>query len=270
MMTWAAFSSEWTKLKRMTLLLSTFGGLAVAASAFVILLFSQAPAHTVPGPHGGPGGLPSLDVLARPNGLIVGVDRAVMLLGIVAFGIAAAQTASEYSLGTLRQLLVRQPRRVRLLIGKMIAVLVFMVLATAFASVVAFGVANLMASSRGVSTSAWYTGTGFTDLLEALGRMELAVVGYSVLGLVVGQFLRSAVASVIVGFAWMIAVENIVGRILPSASKWFPGVSLSAIAANGNADANVSFDHGLAVAGVYVVVAIGAAAITFSRRDVTA
>lgn len=268
MMTWAAYASEWTKLKRKTLFLSAFVGLAVAASAFVILLFSQAPATAAaagPGP-----GLPSLQVLARPNGLIVGVSRAVMLLGIVAFGIAAAQTASEYSLGTLRQLLVRQPRRVPLLFGKMLAVVVFMLLATAFAAVVAFGVANLMASSRGVSTSAWYTGTGFTDLLEALGRMELAVVGYSVLGLVVGQFLRSAVASVIVGFAWMIAIENIIGRILPSASKYFPGVSLTAIAANGNADANVSFDHGLVVAGIYVAVALLAAAVTFSRRDVTA
>ena len=43
-MTWAAFTSEWTKLKRKTLLLSTFLGLAAAASLFVILVFSQAPA----------------------------------------------------------------------------------------------------------------------------------------------------------------------------------------------------------------------------------
>lgn len=269
MMTWAAFRSEWTKLKRKTLLLSTFLGLAVAASAFVALLFSQAPATAAAAGHGGPG-LPSLQVLARPNGLIVGVSRAIMLLGIVAFGIAAAQTASEYSLGTLRQLLVRQPRRVRLLLGKMIAVVTFMLLATAFASVVAFGVANLMASSRGVPTTAWYTSTGFTDLLEALGRMELAVIGYTVLGLVVGQFLRSAVFSVIVGFAWMIAIENIVTRIVPSTAKWMPGQSLSALASNGSAETGISFDHGLAVAGGYVLVAIIAAAITFSRRDVTA
>jgi ABC-type transport system involved in multi-copper enzyme maturation permease subunit len=264
MMTWAAYASEWTKLKRKTLLLSTFLGLAVAASAFVILLFSQAPATGVGG------GLPSLQTLARPNGLIVGVDRAVLLLGIVAFGIAAAQTASEYSLGTLRQLLVRQPRRVTLLLGKMIAVLSFMVLATVFAAVVAFAVANVMAQSRGVSTSAWYTSTGFTDLLAALGRMVLAVVGYSVLGLVVGQFLRSAVASVIVGFAWMIAVENIVTRIVPSTSKWLPGLSLSSIASNGSAESGITFSHGLEVAAVYVVIAIVAASITFSRRDVTA
>lgn len=48
----------------MTLLLSTFIGLAAAASLFVILLFTQAPATGVGG------GLPSLQQLARPNGLI--------------------------------------------------------------------------------------------------------------------------------------------------------------------------------------------------------
>ena len=104
-MTWAAFTSEWTKLKRKTLLLSTFLGLAVAASAL------RDPAVRQGAATGHGGGLPTLQQLARPNGLIVGVTRATMLLGIVAFGIAAAQTASEYSLGTLRQLLVRQPRR---------------------------------------------------------------------------------------------------------------------------------------------------------------
>jgi ABC-2 type transport system permease protein len=91
-MIWAAFTSEWTKLRRPTLLLGTFLGLAAAASLFVILLFTQASAT---------GGIVSLHQLAQPGGLVIGVARAAMLLGVVAFGIAAAQVASEYSLGTL-------------------------------------------------------------------------------------------------------------------------------------------------------------------------
>lgn len=261
----AAFRSEWTKLRRKTLLLSTFLGLAAAASLFVVLIFSNAPAH------GDGGGLPSLQQLARPNGLVFGLTRAAFLLGVVAFGTAAAQTASEYSLGTLRQLLVRQPRRITLLIGKMLGVVTFMVLATAFAAVVAFLVANVMAQSRGVSTSAWFTGTGFGDLLNALGNIELAVIGYSVLGLVIGQFLRSAVAAVIVGFAWLIIIEQfIITRIIPGTAPWLPGVSLSTIAGGGNKDANIAYSHGLIVAAIYAVVAIVAASITFHRRDVTA
>ena len=260
----ASYLSEWVKLKRKTLLLSTFLGLAAASSLFVVLIFSNAPAH-------GGGGLPSLQQLARPNGLVFGLTRATFLLGVVAFGTAAAQTASEYSLGTLRQLLVRQPRRITLLAGKMLAVMTFMVLATAFAAVVAFIVANVMAQTRGVSTSAWFTSTGFGDLLNALGNIELAVIGYTILGLVIGQFLRSAVAAVIVGFAWLLVIEQfILTRIIPSAAPWLPGISLSTIAGGGNSDFGISYSHGLVVAVIYIVVATVAASITFARRDVTA
>lgn len=261
-MTWAAFTSEWTKLKRKTLLLSTFLGLAAAASIFVILLFSQAPATG----HGG--GLPSLQQLARPNGLIVGVTRATMLLGIVAFGIAAAQTASEYSLGTLRQLLVRQPRRIVLLAGKMLGVITFLLLAFLFAAVIAFAVAVIMAHGRHVSTSAWFSGTGLGDLFRALGDISLAVAGYSILGLAIGQFLRSAVFAVIAGLAWIIAVENIIARIDPSTTKWLPGAALETVASGGTE--GPSFSHGLLVGAAYLVVALIAAAVTFARADVTA
>jgi hypothetical protein len=260
--TWAAFTSEWTKLKRRTLLLATFLGLAVAASAFVILLFSQAPAT------GSGGGLPSLQQLARPNGLIVGVTRATMLLGIVAFGIAAAQTASEYGLGTLRQLLVRQPRRIVLLAGKMLAVITFLLLALVFAAVVAFVVAVAAAHARHVSTAAWFTGTGLGDLFRALGDIALAVIGFTILGLAVGQFMRSAVFAVIAGFAWIIAVENIITRIVPGTAKWLPGAALDTVASGGAE--GPSFAHGLAVAAVYLIAAVAATAVTFARRDVTA
>ncbi|MGH3264875.1 MAG: ABC transporter permease [Trebonia sp.] len=261
-MTWAAFTSEWTKLKRKTLLLSTFLGLAGAASLFVILLFAQAPAT------GSGGGLPSLQQLARPNGLVVGVTRATMLLGIVAFGIAAAQTASEYSLGTLRQLLVRQPKRIALLAGKMLGVLSFLLLAFLFAAVIAFAVAVVMAHGRHVSTSAWFGGTGLADLFRALGDIALAVAGYGVFGLAIGLFLRSAVFAVIAGLAWIIAVENIIARIVPSTSGWLPGSALVAVASGGSE--GTSYGHGLLVGGAYLVVALIAAAITFARVDVTA
>jgi ABC-2 type transport system permease protein len=261
----AAFRSEWVKLRRKTLLLSAFLGLAAAASLFVVLIFSNAPAH------GSGGGLPSLHQLARPNGLVFGLTRATFLLGVVAFGTAAAQSANEYSLGTLRQLLVRQPRRVTLLAGKLLAVVTFMVLATAFAAVVAFVAACAMAQSRGVPTSAWFTGTGLGDLLTALGNIELAVIGYTVLGLVIGQFLRSAVATVILGFAWLLVIEQfILTRIVPGAAPWLPGISLSTIAGGGNADFHISYSHGVIVAVVYTAAAVVAGALIFARRDVTA
>ena len=258
-MMWAAFASEWTKLRRRTLLLSTFLGLAAAASLFVILMFSQASAT---------GGIVTLHQLARPNGLVIGVARASMLLGVVAFGVAASQVASEYSLGTLRQLLVRQPRRAILLAGKMLGVITFLVLALCFAGVVAFVVALAAAHSRSVPTSAWFTGTGLGDLFRELGDLALATIGYSVLGMALGQFVRSAVFAVIVGFAWLVAVENIIVRIVPSIQQWLPGESLVAVASAGGE--GVGYAHGLILGAVYAAAAIAAAMAVFLRSDVTA
>jgi ABC-2 type transport system permease protein len=258
-MMWGAFTSEWTKLRRPTLFFSTFLGLAFAASLFVILMFSQATAT---------GGLVTLHQLARPNGLVIGVARASMLLGVVAFGIAASQVASEYSLGTLRQVLVRQPRRAVLLAGKMLGTITFLVLALCFAAVVALIVAVLAAQSRHVPTGAWFTGAGLGDLFRELGDLALATIGYSILGMALGLFVRSAVFAVIVGFAWLVAVENIVTRIVPSTEQWLPGASITAVASGGVE--GVGYAHGMILGAVYVVVAVAAAMTVFLRRDVTA
>jgi hypothetical protein len=59
-----------------------------------------------------------------------------------------------------------------------------------------------------------------------------------------------------------------IGRIVPSTAKWMPGASLTAVASGGGK--SVTYSHGLVIGAGYLVVAIVAAAITFSRKDVTA
>jgi hypothetical protein len=260
-MTWAAFRSEWIKLRRPSLLLSTFLGLAAASSLFVVLLFSQAP--TTAG-----GDLPALDQLAQPNGLVHGLNRAAVLLGIVAFGIAASQVASEYSLGTLRQLLVRQPRRIVLLTGKVLGMVSFLVLALLFAAVVAMIVAVLVAHGRHVPTAAWFSATGIGDLIRALGDLALAVVGFAVLGMAVGLLLRSSVFAVIVGFAWLLPVEGVITRIIPSAQRWLPGSALQLLAQGGTS--SFGYEQAIVVSAFYAVVAVVTAIVVFARSDITA
>ena len=257
----AALRSELVKLSRRTLLVGTYAGLGLAASLFTILLFVQAPRT-------GGGGLPSLAQLAQPNGLIHGVSRAAVLLGVVAFGIAASQIANEYSLGTLRQLLVRQPRRPVFLAGKYLGVVLFLVGAVLFSSAVATGVAFVMAHLRGVPTAAWTSGTGIADLTRALGDLVLATVGFATFGLVVGLLFRSSVAAIIVGFVWLLPFENIVARIVPQTASWLPGQLLQFLAEGGSATAD--FSHSLVLSGFYLLVAMAAAAIVFQRKDVTA
>jgi ABC-2 type transport system permease protein len=258
-----AFRSEWIKLRRRTLLIGVFGGLTIAASFFVILLFSQAAAV-------GPGSadLPSLQVLAQPNGLIHGINRVIILLGIVAFGVAAFQIASEYSLGTLRQLLVRQPRRTVLLAGKYLGVVSFIVAAVVAASVIAGAVAVIMAHVRHDPVGAWFSATGIRDLTTALGQVILAVIGFATLGLAVGLLLRSAVFAVIVGLAYLIAVESIVGRVLPATNRWLPGQLLLGVGQGGNAA--TTFPRAVVLSALYLFVVSLLTAYVFRSRDVTA
>jgi ABC-2 type transport system permease protein len=257
----ASFRSEWVKLKRRNLLVGTYAGLAVAASLFAILLFAQANAA-------GGGDLPSLTQLAQPNGLIHGVNRAAVLLGVVAFGIAASQIAGEYSLGTLRQLLVRQPRRAVLLAGKFLAVVVFMLGAVIFASVVATVAAFVMAHARHVPTAAWTSSAGIIDLTRALGDLLLATIGFTVFGLVVGLLFRSSVTAIIVGFAYLLPFEAVITRIAPHTASWLPGQLLQDIAVGGVATAG--FAHSLTLSVVYVALAGAVATAVFLRKDVTA
>jgi hypothetical protein len=83
-----------------------------------------------------------------------------------------------------------------------------------------------------------------------------------------GQFVRSAVFAVIIGFAWLVAVENIITRIVPSTEQWLPGASITAVASGGAE--GVGYAHGMILGAVYVVVAIAAAMTVFLRNDVTA
>lgn len=257
----ASFRSEWVKLKRRNLLVGTYAGLAVAASLFAVLLFVQANAA-------GGGDLPSLTQLAQPNGLIHGVNRAAVLLGIVAFGIAASQIAGEYSLGTLRQLLVRQPRRAVLLAGKFLAVVAFMLGAVIFASLVATVAAFVMAHARHVPTAAWTSSAGIVDLTRALGDLLLATVGFTVFGLVIGLLFRSSVTAIIVGFAYLLPFEAVITRIAPHTASWLPGQLLQAIAVGGMTAAG--FAHSLILSVVYVALAATVATAVFLRKDVTA
>ena len=260
-MIFAAFLSEWVKLRRRNLLVGSYVGLAMAASLFAILLFAQAPAT-------GGGDLPSLTQLAQPNGLIHGVNRAAVLLGVVAFGIAATQIASEYTLGTLRQLLVRQPRRPILLAGKFLAVVTFMLGAVLFSSLVATLAAFVMAHARHVPTAAWTSSAGIVDLTRALGDLLLATVGFTILGLVIGLLFRSSVTAVIVGFAYLLPVEAVVVRIAPHAATWLPGQLLQAVAAGGMSPDG--FSHSLVLSTVYLLIAAAVATVVFVRKDITA
>jgi ABC-2 type transport system permease protein len=259
----AAFASEWTKLRRRSLLLFTYLALSALAALFTVLTFARAGHATRDR-----GDFISLARLAQPDGLAQGLQRAVGLLGIVALSVVAAQMASEYSLGTLRNLLVRQPRRSVWLGGKLLALVTFALGAMVAAAISAAAAAVVMAHVRGVSTAAWTSSAGWHQSGQALGNGALAIVAYACFGLVLGVIIRSPVAAVVIGIVYLLPVENILAAVVSNTQRWLPGQLLDAIARGGNTTA--SFSDALVTTAIYVggVVVVGFA--VFARRDVTA
>ena len=187
---------------------------------------------------------------------------------MVAFGIAAAQVAFEFSLGTLRQLLVRQPRRPVLLAGKGLGILTFLAGAVLCSGIGGGAAALVMANVRGISTSAWTSSAGLANMGHALGNVALAVTGYGILGMLAGLVLRSPAPAAVVGFVYLLPFEGIFSAVVKGSDRWLPGQVLSAVSEGGTS--SVTFSHALVTASVYTLIAAGLGVILFTKRDVTA
>ena len=264
-----AFLSEWIKLKRRSLFYGAYGAIAaVAVLATAVTFGTVGNASSGRGAAGSGGASVTVAQLSASSGAIHGLQASLMLLGVIAFAIAATQIAMEFSQGTLRNLLIRQPRRLTFLGGKYLAVVSFMVGAVVLAAGAAVATAFVMAHIKGIPTSAWTTSSGFVDLGSGLLNVVAAVVGYATVGMVLGIVLRSSVAAVAIGIAYLLPVEQILAGTVRSASSYLPGQLFSALARGGTSD--ISYGHTIAGSLLYMAAAATGGALLFVRRDVTA
>ena len=104
---------------RPSLLIPTLIGVVLLTAFFTSFVFLRVHSGK---PNGARGVLITNDFLSGKNGLVYGFQIMGFFLGIVALCVFASQTAQEYSLGTLRNILVRQPSRLKVLIGKYFAI----------------------------------------------------------------------------------------------------------------------------------------------------
>jgi ABC-type transport system involved in multi-copper enzyme maturation permease subunit len=258
-----AFWSEWVKLRRRGVLAWGLGG-GLLFSVFATALTIERTQKSFP-PGTGSRFHVTVGQLSRPDGFVHGVITASNLIGIVALCLFAGAVAGEYSQGTLRNLLIRQPNRTRLLSGKFLALAVFFALAIALAVGAAAGVAFALGPSKGIHTSAWASSTGLGDLGQTILHIYLASIGYGVLGTALAVILRSPALAVAVGVAYALPGEAIINRLWSGGDRWLPGQLLSALAHGGTDTA--SYPRALITLAVYAtIVATGTLAL-FKQRD---
>jgi ABC-2 type transport system permease protein len=256
-----AFLSQWVRLRRRTVLLATLGGSAGFAVLATVVTFTSADDRPVrPGRE-----LPSAAELARPEGVVSALADATEFLGVVALAVAALAIGSEYSQGTLRNLLVRQPRRLALLAGSVLAVLSLVTIAALLATAAAVAAACAAAPGRGVDTGAWSP----VEAAAAAGNTALAMAGFALLGVALGVLLRSPAAAIGVGVAYVLPVEQILlSGAVDGAERWLPGQLLDALAEGGTE--TVGYGHAAGILALYLTATAIASALLFKRRDVIA
>ena len=153
----AAVRSELTRLRQPRLLVTWFGLMTLFAVMIntVMITFSTGGGSLPPGAPGV--AFPTLAELESPSGLMAGLAAASSMFGVVTLSIWAVVTAGDYGSGLIRLLVAAEPRRWRLLAGKVVALVILTAAATTVAAIVNVLAVMPAAGAAGISTAAWGT-----------------------------------------------------------------------------------------------------------------
>jgi ABC-2 type transport system permease protein len=257
-----SFNAELVKLRRRRVAVAaTVGALAFAVIASTAVFLSAETGQ----PRGRGATIASL---GEAGGATEAFALGVSFTGLVVLVLFIANFAGEFSQGTIRTLLMRQPRRLGLLGGKMAALLVLVAGVLALAELLTVAASAAIAPSQDVDTGSWF---GVDALGQAAGDYATALLGvtaWALFGMAIAVFVRSIPVALGIGVVWAGPFEHIIQDSWTSADRWFPGLLLESLAAGGTDE--VAFGRALALVAVYVTVAASAAAVVFVRRDVTA
>jgi ABC-2 type transport system permease protein len=258
------FKAELVKFRRRrVLILSSVATLVFAVATAAIVLASAEPSRGQPGFGQGT----TIESLSRAGGGTEVFTTGVSFAGTFVFVLFVGAIAVEFSRGTVRTMLLRQPNRARLLAGKLGALLAFAAALLASAEVITWIAAKLLAPAQDISTGSWMSVAGLGHALEDYGSALFWVTGYAVLGTTLAVLTRSVPVALAVGIAWAGPFEHLIQDAWSTASRVFPGLLLEAFVAGGTSD--VSAGRALITLSLYVAIAAFVATTTLARRDIT-
>jgi ABC-2 type transport system permease protein len=250
-------------LLRRVLIVTALTTTVFSAGSAAIVLASAEPARSRPSGRG-----VTVGSLSQAGGGTEVFTTAVSFAGTFLFVVFVGVVAVEFSRGTFRTMLLYQPRRLRLLAGKMAALLAFAGVVLAAAEILTWVAARLIAPSQDVATGAWTSADGLGQALADYGSVLFWVSGYALLGMTIAVLVRSVPVALAIGIAWAGPFEHLLQDAWGPAQRFFPGLLLEAFVAGGTSD--VSATRAFVTVTVYMALAAAVAATAFARRDVTA
>jgi len=211
-----AFRSELLKSRRLSMFAGA-GTMLVASGFFSYLTFKQITSGAT-----GREIDPLTHAFPTSLGLITIIGQARAFIIVVALIIVTANVAAEWSQGTWRNLLVREPRRLRLLAGKMLALMLFVLVSMTLTLLGSSALVLAIARTQGIETAAWTSTAGLSAWLAFFGNEVLSLIGVSVLGMLTAVLTRATGAAVGVALAYVLVPEGIIAMVWNEGSRWFP------------------------------------------------
>ncbi|MDT4975283.1 MAG: type transport system permease protein [Pseudonocardiales bacterium] len=189
-------------------------------------------------------------------------------VGFWVFVIFIALIATEFSGGTFRAVLLREPHRLRVIVGKLAGLLLVAAALVALVEVLTLGMSLLLAPTKDIATDQWFSldsvGAALRDYVTVFG----GIAGWAVFGTTLAVIFRSAPLALGVGFAWAGPFENITVDNWSAGYRFYPGQVLGSLIRGGTAELGIG--RAVITALVYTGIAAAATLVLVSRRDVTA
>jgi ABC-type transport system involved in multi-copper enzyme maturation permease subunit len=262
----AAFMAEWPKIRRRSILLALLAMVGFTALAVGVTL---ARIHRR--------SLEQQVLINTDVGLTGTLQPSATLVSVIVLITIAAVLGADWTQGTWRSLLVQEPGRLRLLSGRVLALLVYMVISAVLTVGVGTLVAMVIAPHEGVNTAAWWDSIGTTDYFAFLGNLVLAVVGWTIFGTLVAVLVRNPAGAVGAAIAWLFVIEGLANQVWSTVGQYLPGRILSVVLTGGQASVfstgasmGVSYTTALIIAGLYAIGMCVVAGASFWYRDITA
>ena len=218
---------------------------------------------------------PSTPRFAEIEEILVGTGFIVLLLGAV---VGATLGGADWSAGSMATLLVWEPRRVRVLLARIVAVALTALVLTIVAQAVFVAGLTVYIAIHGTfdGTPAGYLG----DLTATVLRISAVAGLFALMGLSLATIGRSTVAGLGVFLGYLIIVEGFLSNLLFWVQKITFGRSAAVVVTDetlelvdGSVIPPVIYEltpgRAWATLGVWVVVLLVVAAATFRVRDVT-
>jgi ABC-type transport system involved in multi-copper enzyme maturation permease subunit len=259
--------AELLKLRRPAFVYGASGAMLGFAVLATVLTFATATATPAGSWVGGDTLTSTVDQLGQVGGLTRGFTIAAGFIGLLVFVLFASDLTSEYGLGTIRVLLLKEPRRARLLAGKLLALLVCVAAVLLAAELLAGAVAVALAHLRGIPTADWFTVAGLRALVGDYVNALLAAGLFGAVGAAVGVLARSTSLALGIGLAWLAPLEHLIQLSWSGAGDWLPGLVFDAVAGGGTS--TTTYAHAVVTALLYAALALTAGTVVFVRRDVS-